>query len=40
MEAGILKLVPVASIDNVAELLTKSLPKAPFLTLPVGILKF
>ena len=33
VEAGVLKLVPVASIDNVADLLTKPLPKAPFLTL-------
>ncbi len=33
VEAGILKLVPVASIDNVADLLMKPLPKALFLTL-------
>ena len=40
VEAGVLKLVPVASIDNVADLLTKPLPKAPFLTLRKRLLGF
>ncbi len=33
VKAGVLKLVPVASVDNVADLLTMPLPKAAFLTL-------
>ncbi len=33
VKAGVLKLVPVASVDNVTDLLTKPLPKAAFLTL-------
>ena len=33
VEAKILKLMPVNSVDNVADLLTKPLTKAPFLSL-------
>ena len=38
VEAQILKLMPVASIDNVADLLTKPLPMAPFQILRKGLL--
>jgi hypothetical protein len=40
VKAGVLKLVPVASVDNVADLLTKPLPKAAFLTLRKRLLGF
>jgi hypothetical protein len=40
VEAGVLKLLPVASIDNVADLLTKPLPKAPLLTFRKRLLGF
>jgi hypothetical protein len=40
VEAKILKLMPVNSVDNVADLLTKPLTKAPFLTLRKRLLGF
>jgi hypothetical protein len=40
VKAGVLKLVPVASVDNVADLLTKPLTKAPFLSLWKRLLGF
>ncbi len=40
VEVKILKLMPVNSVDNVADLLTKPLTKAPFLTLRKRLLGF
>ncbi len=40
VEAKILKLMPVNSVGNVADLLTKPLIKAPFLTLRKRLLGF
>ncbi len=40
VEAKILKLMPVNSVDNVADLLTKPLTKTPFLSLRKSLLGF
>jgi hypothetical protein len=40
VEAKIFKRMPVNSVDNVADLLTKPLTKAPFLTLRKRLLGF
>ena len=40
VETKILKLMPVNSVDNVADLLTKPLTKTPFLSLRKTLLGF